>query len=135
MHAGRMFHGPTFLASLDLNPQDPRFPFSAILHAMCAVGSLYTADIPQPPIQRRIQLPLAAPGTGNGQFFIIDELFPGRWRQWDQRPDSFAEQQVRFANLVGDAALDRGEHLLECLQSKLDQRPRCEMPGRLSDHA
>ena len=57
MHAGRLFHGPTFLASLDLHPSDPRFPFSTVLHAMCAVGSLYTADIPQPPIQPRSHYP------------------------------------------------------------------------------
>lgn len=57
MHAGRLFHGPSFLASLDLGPADPRFPFSALLHAMCAVGSLYTADIPHPPVQPRIQYP------------------------------------------------------------------------------
>lgn len=37
---------PTFMASLDLLPTDPRFPSPAILHAMCAVGSLYTALVP-----------------------------------------------------------------------------------------
>ena len=49
----------------------------------------------------------------------MDELFPGRWRQYQQRPDSFAEQQAKFARLAGEAALDRGEHLVECLQSRL----------------
>ncbi|EKM55919.1 uncharacterized protein PHACADRAFT_256855 [Phanerochaete carnosa HHB-10118-sp] len=43
MHANRMFHVPTFMASLELLPTDPRFPSPAILHAMCAVGCLYTA--------------------------------------------------------------------------------------------
>lgn len=46
MHASRMFHVPTFLASLDLLPTDPRFPAPVLLHAMCAVGSLYTATVP-----------------------------------------------------------------------------------------
>ena len=54
----------------------------------------------------------------SGLFFAVDELFPGRWRQYEQRPDSFAEQQAKFARIGGEAALDRGEHLLECLQSK-----------------
>ena len=53
MHAGRRFHGPTFLASLELPPSDPKFPFPGLLHIMCAIGSLYTADIPQPPMQPR----------------------------------------------------------------------------------
>ncbi|KAJ3530808.1 hypothetical protein NM688_g7659 [Phlebia brevispora] len=113
MHAGRMFHGPSFLAALDLPPSDPRFPFSGLLHIMCAVGSLYTADVPSPPVQRRIQF------HTNGQFLVLDELFPGRWRQLDQRPDTFAEQQVKYAKLVGDAALDRGEHLVEDLQTQI----------------
>ena len=43
MHAHRMFHSTSFLASLELLPTDPRFPNPAVLHAMCAVGSLYTA--------------------------------------------------------------------------------------------
>ena len=44
IHATRIFHAPTFLASLDLHPMDPRFPPVGILHALCALGSLYTAE-------------------------------------------------------------------------------------------
>lgn len=43
MHASRMFHIPTFMASLELLPTDSRFPNPALLHMMCAVGSAYTA--------------------------------------------------------------------------------------------
>ena len=57
----------------------------------------------------------------SGQYFAVDELFPGRWRQYERRPDSFAEQQAKFARLTGEAALDRGEHLLECLQGDAPQ--------------
>lgn len=55
--------------------------------------------------------------TESGQFFAVDELFPGRWRQYERRPDSFAEQQAKCARLAGEAAVDRGEYLIECLQS------------------
>ncbi|KAH9846804.1 hypothetical protein C2E23DRAFT_743274 [Lenzites betulinus] len=51
--ASRMFHAPTFLASLSLPPSHPKFPLPAILHAMCALGSLYTAAVsptPTPPL-------------------------------------------------------------------------------------
>ena len=47
MHANRLFHVPTFMASLDLLPTDPRFPHVSLLHAMCAVGSLYTGAVPE----------------------------------------------------------------------------------------
>lgn len=127
--AGRLFHGPTFLASLELPPADPRFPFDAVLHAMCAVGSLYTAAIPQAPIQpraRRAGAPSASPfawaddsgeDAGSGQLLAFDELFPGRWRKYERRPDSFAELQAAFAKRTAEESIDRGERLLECLQS------------------
>ena len=47
--ANRMFHAPTFLASLSLPPTHPKFPLPAVLHAMCAVGSMYTAAITHMP--------------------------------------------------------------------------------------
>ncbi|KAI0734514.1 hypothetical protein C8Q72DRAFT_873050 [Fomitopsis betulina] len=40
----RMFDRPTFLSSLHLNPRDPNFPHSAILHAICASASRYTSS-------------------------------------------------------------------------------------------
>ena len=50
IHANRLFHTPTFLTSLDFHPTDPRFPHVGLLHALCAVGSLYTAEIDPPPV-------------------------------------------------------------------------------------
>ena len=64
MHAGRLFHGPTFFTALELPPSDPLFPFPGLLHVMCAIGSLYTADIPQPPIAPRARhYPCTSPMT------------------------------------------------------------------------
>ncbi|KAH9937080.1 uncharacterized protein B0H18DRAFT_1081363 [Fomitopsis serialis] len=40
----RMFDRPTFLASLHLNPRDPKFPHSAVLHAICASASRYASS-------------------------------------------------------------------------------------------
>ena len=39
-----------FLAALDLPPTDARFPSAVVLHAMCAVGSMYAADVAPTPI-------------------------------------------------------------------------------------
>lgn len=52
VHANQLFHAPSFLASLKLAPTDAKFPPSAVLHSICAIGSLYVANIapvPQPP--------------------------------------------------------------------------------------
>jgi hypothetical protein len=55
--------------------------------------------------------------TETGQFFAMDELFPGRWRQYERRPDSFAETQAKLSRVTSEVAVDRGENLIECLQS------------------
>ncbi|KAF8140128.1 hypothetical protein EV363DRAFT_1152798, partial [Boletus edulis] len=42
-HATRLLNMSTFLTSLSLPPDHPDFPSPPVLHAICAVGSLYTA--------------------------------------------------------------------------------------------
>ncbi|PAV22367.1 hypothetical protein PNOK_0232400 [Pyrrhoderma noxium] len=39
----RILHKPSFMASMDFSPKDPRFPHSAILHAICTSASRWTA--------------------------------------------------------------------------------------------
>lgn len=63
MYAGRLFHGPTFMSRLDLHPNDPRFPTPCLLHAMCAIGSLYTAEITATPIHTDGVFPCACLGS------------------------------------------------------------------------
>ncbi|KAF8560446.1 hypothetical protein OG21DRAFT_1401745, partial [Imleria badia] len=41
-HATRLFNMSNFLTSLSLPPDHPDFPSPTVLHAVCAVGSLYT---------------------------------------------------------------------------------------------
>ena len=49
-HAGRLFHTPSFMNSLSLPPTHPKFPSLPVLHAICAIGSLYTAAVTSPPL-------------------------------------------------------------------------------------
>ncbi|GJE86698.1 Zn(II)2Cys6 transcription factor [Phanerochaete sordida] len=105
IHAGRLFHGPTFLSSLDLPASDPRFPPPVVLHAICAVGSLYTADIAPTPVHTSRLYPY--------------EVFTGKWRTEAPRPDSFAEQQVKFSQAELEYNVDRGERLIESLQAQV----------------
>ncbi|SRR6266550_3212238 len=48
-HAHRLFHRQTFLTSLSLPPNHSKFPSTAVLHAISAIGSLYTAAVTSPP--------------------------------------------------------------------------------------
>lgn len=47
-----------------------------------------------------------------------DEVFAGRWRRTESRPDSFAEQQVKLAKMVTDDLLDTGTDLVQVLQGE-----------------
>ena len=121
-HAGRLFHSPSFMASLSLPPSHPKFPSTAVLHAICAVGSLYTASIM--PSDLASDIP---PGRFNDSEFgfslyssipcspLPDELFSERYKP-KEHVDSFAEQQVKFAKQAIDEQISIGSHLLECVQ-------------------
>jgi hypothetical protein len=50
---------------------------------------------------------------------LKDEIFQQKYRAKDLRPDSFAEEQSRFARSTIDKYLYRGENLVEVLQGNL----------------
>lgn len=56
-HANRLFHLPTFMHTLDLPPSHPKFPSTPVLHAICAIGSLYTAAVTSPPLPNFDEVP------------------------------------------------------------------------------
>ncbi|KAF8507193.1 hypothetical protein F5888DRAFT_1602133 [Russula emetica] len=103
-HASRLFHVSTFVTTLDLPPNHPKFPSPCILHAICAVGSLYTMAVPPTPL----------PDKNMG----AHEIFGGRHRQNDY-VDSFAEKQVKLAKQTSEEQLWAGRKLLEGVQALL----------------
>jgi len=73
-HAHRLFHGPTFMHSLSLSPSHPKFPAEPVLHAICAVGSLYTAAVTSPPPPNFDEV---APGKqDSARLIVISECIP-----------------------------------------------------------
>lgn len=48
-HSRRLFHAPSFMASMLLPPSHPNFPIAPVLHAICALSPLYTAAVTSPP--------------------------------------------------------------------------------------
>ncbi|KAA1467928.1 hypothetical protein DENSPDRAFT_833103 [Dentipellis sp. KUC8613] len=104
-HAGRLFHGPSFMSSLTLPPTHPKFPSTAVLHAICAVASMYTVAVvptPQPNLNEM------AP----------DEIFNDKFRD-PEETDSFAEQQIKFACREWDRHIAKGSRLLEHVQASI----------------
>ncbi|TFY53256.1 hypothetical protein EVJ58_g9551 [Rhodofomes roseus] len=56
--ASRLLHRPTFMADLSLPPTHPRFPSTALLHAICAIGSFYTAAVDPSPNPTKSPFPM-----------------------------------------------------------------------------
>ncbi|KAF8168005.1 hypothetical protein B0H34DRAFT_683893 [Crassisporium funariophilum] len=105
-HAKRLFHAPTFINSLSLPPSHPKFPSTPVLHAICAIGSLYTAAVTSPPLP-------------NFNEVSPDEIFLERYRIKEQRPDSFAEQQAKLARESAERLNTLGEDLFQVLQANI----------------
>ncbi|KAH9937175.1 uncharacterized protein B0H18DRAFT_969438 [Fomitopsis serialis] len=102
--ATRMFHQPTFLSTLLLHPTHPRFPFIGLLHAICAVGSMYTAAVPSPAIP-------------SGPEFSPYDVFSDRWRVRNGIIDSFPEVQAKFSKAAIDASMQDGGKLFQTVQA------------------
>lgn len=105
-HAHRLFHRPTFLTSLSLPPNHSKFPSPAVLHAISAIGSLYTAAVTSPP-------------RPTFEEFPPDEIFLERQRQQEQRPDSFAEQQAKHAKDTIEHLNMLGKDLFQVFQASV----------------
>ncbi|KAJ7487703.1 hypothetical protein B0H11DRAFT_2014525 [Mycena galericulata] len=104
-HANRILHYPSFMASLSLAPSHPKFPATPILHAICALGSLYTAAVSSPPLPDYAEVD-------------PDEIFSARVRATQKRQDSFAEQQAKYARDTADYYESMGNRLFETLQAR-----------------
>lgn len=96
-HASRLFHRGTFIASLSYPPDHPDFPITPILHAICAVSAIYTA-------------------AGGPRTDAADFSYEGQFAQPDL-PDTFAEQQATHAKEAVERYLNRGQHLIQCVQT------------------
>ncbi|KAF9473114.1 hypothetical protein BDN70DRAFT_886156 [Pholiota conissans] len=105
-HANRLFHFPSFMNSLVLPPSHPKFPSLPVLHAICAIGSLYTAAVTSPPLP-------------NFDEVSPDEIFLERYRVKEQRPDSFAEQHAKLAKETAERLNTLGEDLFQVLQANI----------------
>jgi hypothetical protein len=119
IHAGRLFHGPSFLASLNLHPLNERFPSVAVLHALCSVGSTFVAEIVPTPVHTHSSFPCMFFFSYLGDYRfdgIPDVIFHGRWRRVASRPDSFAEHHAKLAKHAVGQLLDSGEHMISTLQ-------------------
>ncbi|KAI0375308.1 hypothetical protein BV20DRAFT_933614, partial [Pilatotrama ljubarskyi] len=110
--ACRLFHAPTFLASLSLPPTHPGFPSPAVLHAMCAMGSMYTAALrptPSPPF----------PAYYRGSYGLESYRSTGALFSTHSLTGSFADSQIKAARDAIDLSLRTTADLFGSLQAQV----------------
>lgn len=118
IHATRLFHAPTFYASLDLHPSDSQFPCKAILHAICAVGSMYTSSL-SPQVAITESYPCMVHPSSHEVLNLTHcsgDPVTGVKRKGKKRITSFGSEQAKFAKEAIEEALDLGEKLFENTQ-------------------
>ncbi|KAF8527964.1 fungal-specific transcription factor domain-containing protein, partial [Hysterangium stoloniferum] len=103
-HASRIFHKETFIRSLSLQPTAPGFPETCILHAICAVASLFTSAVAPQPLPNLDERP-------------AEEIFQEKYRRAENRDDSFGEMQAKYAKEAQSEAMMLGEGLFSGLQA------------------
>ncbi|KAF9069143.1 Prephenate dehydratase-domain-containing protein [Rhodocollybia butyracea] len=105
-HASQLFHAPTFMTSLNLPSNHPKFPAVPVLHAICAIASSYTTAVTSPP-------------PADFEKIATDEMFTARYRIEENRPDSFSEQQATLAKEAIQRMEVLGLELVQVLQSSI----------------
>ncbi|KAH9944126.1 uncharacterized protein BXZ73DRAFT_39528 [Epithele typhae] len=92
--SSKLFHRPSFMATLALPPTHPKFPLPAILHAMCALGSMYAPD-------------------GSASFGLPGSAFV------DDFGNAFAELQISAAKEVLESAMRGSPDIFGALQAQI----------------
>jgi hypothetical protein len=107
------------VSALNFQPTHPNFPSHALLHAICAVGSLYSLAVPPtPPPPDKVTPEGANLSNGSANHGPLpDVLFYNRYKRKDYL-DSFAEKHAKLARNIAEDQLWAGRRLLECVQSK-----------------
>ncbi|KZV77049.1 hypothetical protein PENSPDRAFT_645787 [Peniophora sp. CONT] len=100
-HATRLFHQPTFMTSLTYPPSHPSFPTTAVLHAICGIGSMYTAAVAQ------------ADSPGLSSVSGDDTYKSGSYSA------NFTETHIKIAKREVEENVAMGQHLLQSQQAQI----------------
>ena len=118
-HATRVVHKESFLQALSLPPTAGGFPETSILHAICAVASLFTSAVSAPPVA---SLSEHAPALVTAMFVThppkADDLFHEKYGQLESRDHSFGDMQAKYAKEAQEEATKVGEGVFAGLQCK-----------------
>ncbi|KAG8882849.1 hypothetical protein FRB97_007673 [Tulasnella sp. 331] len=116
--AVRVLHRPTFMASLGLPPNSPRFPPVWLLHAICALASLYTpivTDIGEINLDDGLGAVAVSAGVFQGGAYGAGNGFRNADHD-DEDPFNFATSHLRWSHECSRKAIRRGKSMIEHAQ-------------------
>ncbi|KAG9000053.1 hypothetical protein FRB94_005682 [Tulasnella sp. JGI-2019a] len=106
-HAARLIHRQSFMSLLATPPSSKQFPSPALLHAICAMASFYTAVIESPPPPDLTNLP-------------SEELWPSSSRYKISPEHSFGDVHALWAKMIAlKTGHEQGERLMQLIQSRV----------------
>jgi hypothetical protein len=107
-HALYILHRPSFLTRLNSPPSSPEFPHRSVLHAISAVGSLYSLRMAGPSKPDFLRLPRPV--------LTMDKYKTALSKLVRPRDHSFGEKQAELSNKAREETMITGERLLELSQ-------------------
>lgn len=116
--APHLIHRPTFTSSLTLPPKDPGFPSVALLHAICAVTTLYA------PLTIRQALAAAAPRPSSSSSDRSSGGWgatgsPSRDAEVNAQITAFADEHAELARNLAHLDVRHSKRMLESVQSTI----------------
>jgi len=111
-----------------LPPTDPGFPERSLLHAICAVASLFTNLVAPPPLPDLEHRPAGNHFLFNAiaqiyYRFHTDEVFFDKYRQEEHREDSFGERQAAYAKEAQRDVARHGDGIFSGIQCACSPPP------------
>ncbi|KAG9015676.1 hypothetical protein FRB90_004495, partial [Tulasnella sp. 427] len=121
--ASRLIHKPTFMSNLRQVPTSPDFPHVAVLHAICAMASLYSPIITRP--QGKVPDGLRVPHLfGSAVVYWPTKTRRSSWYYFPRRmedvldpvPEGFGATHARWAAESMKPSVRIGDRALQLLQ-------------------
>ncbi|KAG8940390.1 hypothetical protein FRC04_005274 [Tulasnella sp. 424] len=124
--AARLIHRPTFMTNLQQIPTSPDFPHVSLLHAICAIASLYSPVIRDPPAKNFDPTNGATASFDSAILYRkyenvrMNQYFPRRLEDvMGEDDNSFGESHVKWCGATLRMATQRGDRLIQLLEAAI----------------
>ncbi len=105
-HASRLVHRLSFLTALLEGPNSPRYPATSILHAICAIASVHSHEIPGKPMPDLKYQPVFCPFVRVEDLELEQGVSGGLEGSFGIQHAAMAKALMEFDTRIGARVLD-----------------------------